>query len=188
MSEPEINPYAAPQTTNEGAHRRGLSAEELPEICVDGDCLVVAPWVTLPKRCIVTNEPVDRTNRSQSFSWAPSMRMTLVTRPGRIRFSVNPKRLRRQRKIRLMIAGATVVITLVSLALGDGFAAALIFGFGVLVTLFFPSDELSVKKFERNRFWLTGFSRAFLWSCRDEFGLLQEHQEIRERHRGTRTL
>ena len=60
--------------------------------------------------------------------------------------------------------------------LGDGFAAALFGGFGVLVTLFVPSDELTVKQFDRNRF-MTGFSRAYLWSCRERFGLLQENQQ-----------
>ena len=174
MSSSDENPYAAPGTADHATDYDKVPPSqcdvELPLVCVDGKHLVVARNVTLPNRCIITNEPVDKANRVQTLSWARALQLRAST--GRIRFCVSPKRLQSQRRIRMTVVGTTIVAALMALVTGTGVAAAFVVVLGVLINLAVPSDDLRVTRFERNRFWLQGCSSAFLWTCREEFGSL----------------
>jgi hypothetical protein len=143
-----------------------------------GTFLVMPSGVTLPDRCVYTNEPTTSEDIvSETLTWGgKSFRPSLGVRRCEIRYSVS-SRIRQQRKLRKRFL---ISLILLCLALGLWLQSWLM---GILLVLLVqgldnflsrgtrPSPPLHITDFRDGRFWVNGCCIQFLLQYREELGL-----------------
>ena len=156
------NPYAPPETPD------FPESAELPPISVVGEYLVVTAGTELPRRCVFTNQLVERSLEAQPLRWTPLFKRR-NWRLGQLRLAVCDSRRRRHRIRPYLAAGALNVAAIVFYLMdGQAFAPIIIIFCAVLMVLDLP-PYLPVAKYQNERFWLKGCGEEFLQSCREEF-------------------
>ena len=160
------NPYAATEV-DEWAN--------LPDIEVDGDCLIVRSQSVLPPRCIVTNEPVSDVPavrrrlewRGRTFQFVVSAKrcdlMVFVSRGNRYRLSLS-------KVVDLLVIGSIVafIVTLCSGVPPSFVVPGMIAILGLAGWLSHFRIDLKVVNHVKGRFWIKGISQEFLDQLRDE--------------------
>lgn len=168
------NPYAAPTSQDTSEPNPDWP---LPQIWVDGKFLVVADGVTLPQRCVFTNEPVNEPRLVQTLKWAPTFKLVITERKARVTYAVNRRRQKKQRLKRYTVSSLQAVgALLLYLATNNLLPSIFIAVSGIPVFLEKPVF-LVAKKCKNDRFWLRGCGPEFLASCVDEFGTGQRPAE-----------
>ena len=155
------NPYAAPRILPE------TQKPTPPEICVDGQYIVVRNAASLPQRCVLTNEPVTVRDRQViHFMWAPSFRLVRARHKCTVYYCVN-------RQHRMAAYRRRALVGLVGLVLGWLYLGIHVIWFVPVVPLAMlkmPFAPLNVKNAQDGQFWIAGCGDDFLRSCELEFG------------------
>ncbi len=167
----DLNPYASPTVVQDAL---------LPptELFVDGNCIVVGSQADLPQRCIFTDEAVSPTDRRRRrLDWAPTFRLVLRHRHCYLSYCVNRRRRHRQYRSRILLG--LVAVGVIWVVLGNQFIWVLPIVPIVLASL--PMDAVRVVAYRDGRFWVTGFSDAFLRSCAQEYGSIEQRSAAQQR-------
>lgn len=160
-----LNPYASPSIVDDRSAPRG-------DWSVDGNCIVATSGTSLPQRCIFTGQQVTPSDRRRCrLDWTPTFRLVLRPRSCYLSYCVNREHRHRQYRNRIVLAAIAMLVAW--LLLGKEFSWVLIFI--PVVSAAVPLDNVRAVAYRDGRFWITGFSRAFLAACEQE---LAENQEL----------
>lgn len=158
------NPYAAPQETVED------------RVKVDGNLLVVNKRTELPDRCVYSNEPTRKSQRTeQRLRWTGGRgKLVVMSKSCTIRFGIS-----RGARLRIWgqtIAGALIIAgavsLLITLAIPNSLVLSAISGFvlagGLWLAWNVEVPNLRVVRYEPGRFWIEGICESFLRQLEQE--------------------
>jgi hypothetical protein len=165
MTTGELNPYAPP-TEAYHADRNSTS------MYVDGKYLVVRSNVTLPPRCVFTNQPIqEHEYHSCSLVGYPRRRFAWCSAKCAIRFGVHHSLSRREWWTLVVVHGLIFVgLGLVSILIRfDDLWMLATFGLvmGHTIYVWRPGD-LRIRDYKDGWFWIQGCSDSFLAQLENE--------------------
>ncbi|HLA85693.1 MAG TPA: hypothetical protein VJL29_12955 [Thermoguttaceae bacterium] len=174
----DVNPYQSPEIGSLTGIDQGFGVAR----DVDGKCLVLTSGTVLPPICVKSNQPVHQYDMvERHFYWCSPLVGLLILLSGpllilvyflarkkcSLTFGLHPELKRKYRK-RMLLKVVAVIGLFFAIPFASSFESpavviiALVLFLVAVVSLFIGNSPLSVVKHHRGRFWIRGFSEAFL--------------------------
>lgn len=163
-----LNPYAAPVLPG------GYRPEFSPGIGIwrEGNCVVIHPTASFPRRCVLTNEP-EAERRHEDIAWSQLLAVAVRHQTFEYSLSAAGVAQRKRQRIRVILFQSSVFIFFALTVFGTTFRhgsivhflpiALFVLGITTALILFQREGQLLVfRSCRQGYFWLTGPKTPFL--------------------------